>query len=242
MKTKIFIWAVFLVSGFISKLYAQDFYPANLRSIIYTNANNVIKVNDNYINHKGFLWLNDSTYAKKDLSGLIQVTSKNTDKFLEVQINYYLKNSNLDRFIKRAASSGLDKTGVDKFEKTYNGIYYKIEIKRAVSFENKTYNLINFTQRDEVNTAKLDKNNEPKKRFEYVENYPFQNTVWYLDTKKTDVKNKNENISKYVISLTEDKTTDVKLEFLDDINLKLTYGPPQKRQYLLGTYHFYRNS
>ena len=242
MKTKIFLWAVLLFSGLISKLNAQDFYPTNLTAIIYTDEKNVIKINDDYINHKGFLWLNDSTYAKKDLSGVIQVTAKNSDKSLEVQVNYYLTNNNLDRFVKRAANSALDKTGVDKFEKTYKGIYYKIEIKRAVSFQNKTYNLISFTQRNESDSANLDKNQEPRKRFEYVESYPFQNTVWYLDTKKTEVKNKNEDIIKYVISLTENKTTDVKLEFLDDFNMKLTYGPPQKRQYLLGTYHFYRNS
>ncbi|TCD12108.1 hypothetical protein EZ449_03570 [Pedobacter frigidisoli] len=242
MKTKIFIWAVFLVSGFISKLYAQDFYPGNLRSIVYTDKNNEIKINDFYVNKKGFLWLNDSTYAKKDLSELIQVTSKNTDKFLEVRVDYYLKNNNLERFINRTANRGLDKTGVDKFEKTDKEHYYKIEVKRGVLFDNRKYNLIGFTQRDEVNVAKQATNKKPENKFDYNSSYPFQNTSWYLDTKKVDIKNKYEDKSKYIISLAEDKTSDVKIEFLDDTNFKLTFGPPQKKQILTGNYKLYSHN
>ncbi|RZL33039.1 MAG: hypothetical protein EOO96_12880 [Pedobacter sp.] len=236
MKTKRFLWAVLLFSGLISKLSAQDFYPTNLTAIIYTDDKNVIKINDNYINHKGFLWLNDSTYAKKDLSALIQLATKNTDKFLEVQVNYYLTNNNLEAFIKRSDSAGLDKIGLDKYEKTYKKNYYKLVIKRGVLFDNRKYNLIAFSQRMEVDTAK---NKNAAKKFDYFDNYPFQNSVWYLDTEKIDTRKGNDDKSKYVVTLAPDKITDTKIEFLDDINFKIIFGSAQERQTITGKYNLY---
>ena len=215
-----------------SNIFAQEFYPLNLLSFITDeniNENALIKVNDYQLYEKGFIWENDSLYKNAKTSEIVKITAKGTENFVQISVNYYTIASDLTRLVDRANKAGLDKISENVFEKTFDKISYRFEIRKNISLNGKKYNLLSFVFKD----SSTKKNAEKRPiYFRTDHSYPLQNTVWYFDCDIRDDKNSE---GEYYINMkfATDKKYAHKIEFLDDANFKVTLA---SKKIITGTY------
>ena len=223
---------LFILTLLTSNIFAQEFYPLNLLSFISDeniNENEVVQVNDYQLYEKGFTWENDSLYVNAKTSEIVKITAKETQNVVQISVSYYTIATDLTKLIDRANKAGLEKISENVFEKTFDKISYRFEIRKNISFNGKKYNLLSFVFKDS------DDKKTGEKRHTYFRtdhSYPLQNTAWYFDCEISDNKNSD---GEYVsnIKFAKEKKYAHKIEFLDDANFKVTLA---SKEILKGTY------
>ena len=217
----------FFITLSTSNLFAQEFYPLNLISLINDEnlpENKIININDYQLIEKGFVLDDDSLYVNKKSTELVKFHANKERNSNTIRVDYYTVATDLTRFSNRAAKSGLDKVNENLFEKKFPNNSYQLEIKRNISYKGKKYNLLRL----------ICKNSLAKKEaiFRNYDSYPLQNSKWYFDT---DLRDDKSNPEEYDVSIkmSKEKKYSNKVEFLDDVNFEVTLA---SKKTFLGTY------
>ena len=225
---KLSILLVLVITLSTTNLFAQEFYPLNLISLISDEnlpENKVITVNDYQLIEKGFAWEDDNLYVNNKSTEIVKFSANKEESKTTIRIDYYTVAKDLSRFANRAGKSGLDKVNESLFEKKFPNISYQIEIKRNSTFKGKKYNLLSF-----ICTHSL-----PEKGVFFRNNnsYPLQNSTWYFET---DLQDDKSNPDEYIlgIKMSEEKKYSDNVEFIDDANFKVTLA---SKQTFTGTYN-----
>ena len=225
---KLSILLVLVITLSTTNLFAQEFYPLNLISLISDEnlpENKVITVNDYQLIEKGFAWEDDNLYVNNKSTEIVKFSADKEESKTTIRIDYYTVATDLTRFANRAGKSGLDKVNENLFEKKFPNISYQIEIKRNITFKGKKYNILSF----------ICTNSLPEKEVIFRNNnsYPLQNSTWYFET---DLQDDKSNPDEYIlgIKMSEEKKYSDNVEFIDDANFKVTLA---SKQTFTGTYN-----
>ncbi|MGV8993709.1 MAG: hypothetical protein ACOH1O_06355 [Flavobacterium sp.] len=225
---KLSILLVLVITLSTTNLFAQEFYPLNLISLISDEnlpENKIITVNDYQLIEKGFAWEDDNLYVNNKSTEIVKFSANKEESNTTIRIDYYTVATDLSRFANRAGKSGLDKVNENLFEKKFPNISYQIEIKRNITFKGKKYNLLSF----------ICSHSLPEKEVIFRNNnsYPLQNSTWYFET---DLQDDKSNPDEYIlgIKMSEEKKYNDKVEFIDDANFKVTLA---SKQTFTGTYN-----
>lgn len=217
---------LFVLTLLMTNIFAQEFYPLNLISLIIDEDiadHKIIKINDYQLIEKGFSWENDSSYINKKSTEIVNFSVRKKHNIDELRIDYYTIATDLTGFMNRAGKSELDKVNENLFEKKFPNINYRIEIKRNIVLKDKKYTLLSFVFKN-YSAAKTDEKKPVYFRTDH--SYPLQNTAWYFDCElNDDKKNKDEYIAN--MKFAKDKKYPHKIEFLDDANFKVTLASKQ---------------
>jgi len=189
-------------------------------------------INTKYLNQIGFYPINDSVFTTKNNEQVLIFQYKLDDpKFYQVSINYLLDSTiNLNRFLERCGDNAMNeykKTNSFFIEETYSKDvkHFSLLIQKNKEFQGKKYADIQYNFKKNL----INDEGKPYRWFKYENNlsesFPFQNTVWYFDTKV--IKEKKDSDGDYRV-ITEIYFSQApkypnKIEFVNDIDFIVNY-------------------
>ena len=119
----------FIITLSTSNLFAQEFYPLNLISLINDEnlpENKIININDYQLIEKGFVLEDDSLYVNKKSTELVKFYANKKGNSTTIRVDYYTVATDLTRFSNRAGKSGLDEVNENLFEKKFPNNSYQL--------------------------------------------------------------------------------------------------------------------
>ncbi len=223
MKKLLFKIALMVLLSLPIVTMAQRFYPSNFEELgYYSSKTETLKINDRYIKIAGFEQINDTIYQSENEETLIFHGNKLTS-YSELIIDYYFPTTtDLTRFLKRLKETGYTFKKNDYQKKNDREETLHFQISKNVKYKSQLRNKIRFT----VKEPNID---IPYLRPVTTDSYPFQNSVWFINSSG------NEYIE---LSPNPEKNKDEsRIEFLDDKNVIIVFNLDNCRQSFKGTYN-----
>lgn len=229
------ICSIVLFSLTLGKSFGQEFFPMNLKSLIAVDnagGKSNITPNSYFLNEKGFFMADDLSFINKKTNERVNFFCNVKENTEEIRVDYYSTSKDLSRFVKRAGESGLKKINETRFEHRDENTTIRIDIKRNIQLDGKTYILLSLVVITDIAKASTGiKKSVIKFPVDYT--YPLQNTTYFFNS---DIKDDKSNSDEYFINTRLSKTPKYanKIVFLDDNNWKITLA---NKQTFVGTYN-----
>ncbi|PUV22594.1 hypothetical protein DCO56_20515 [Sphingobacterium athyrii] len=223
-------------------LFAQKFYPRNFIHL-YTDEgipeNKVAKLNAAYLLPTGFQRVNDSLYIHPQTKERLSLSTRQQDNKNELLLTY-ITAADLSVFRARLLDyePKLEQIDANTYQATFNNPVVKYMIAGDTVIDNKRLHAIKFLLiYDKGQKFPFSSDNYT---FPVTETYPLQHTTWYF-TAKYERSPSNSEYNEMRIIFGKEKTA-YKIEFVDDINFKLTYTDPKKKTHVYqGQYQNYKS-
>lgn len=223
-------------------LFAQKFYPRNFIHL-YTDegvqADKIARLNRNYLLPTGFQEVNDSLYIHPQTKERLSLSTRQQDNKNELLLTY-ITAADLSVFRARLLDyePKLEQIDANTYQAAFNNPVVRYMIAGDTVIDNKRLHTIKFLLiYDKGQKFPFSSDNYT---FPVTETYPLQHTTWYF-TAKYERSPSNSEYNEMRIIFGKEKTA-YKIEFVDDINFKLTYTDPKKKTHVYqGQYQNYKS-
>lgn len=231
-----------LICSMGNSLFAQKFYPRNFIHL-YTDegvqADKIVRLNKNYLLPTGFQRVNDSLYIHPQTKERLSLSTRQQDNKNELLLTY---NTAADLRVFRARlldyEPKLEQIDANTYQATFNNPVVRYMIASDTAIDSKRLHTIKFLLiYDKGQKFPFSSDNYT---FPATETYPLQHTTWYFQAKyERSPSNSEDNEMRIVFG--KEKTA-YKIDFVDDINFKLTYTDPKKKTHVYqGQYQNYKS-
>lgn len=231
-----------LICGMVNSLFAQKFFPRNF-ILLYTDEgvpeNKIAKLNAAYLLPTGFQRVDDSLYIHPQTKERLLLSTRQQDNKNELLLTY-LTAADLTVFRARLLDyePKLEQIDANTYQATFNNPVVKYMIAGDTVMDTKRLHTIKFLLiYDKGQKFPFSSDNYT---FPATETYPLQHTTWYF-TAKYERSPSNSEYNEMRLIFSKEKTV-YKIEFVDDINFKITYTDPKKKAHVYqGQYQNYKS-
>ncbi|WP_104385456.1 hypothetical protein [Sphingobacterium sp. HMA12] len=242
VKTAKLLSLLMWICGLGNSLFAQKFYPRNF-ILLYTDegvqADKIAQLNQSYLLPTGFQRVNDSLYIHPQTKERLSLSTRQQDNKNELLLTY-LTAVDLSVFRARLLDyePKLEQIDAHTYQATFNNPVVKYMIPGDTVIDNKRLHTIKFLLiYDKGQKFPFSSDNYT---FPATETYPLQHTTWYL-TAKYERSPSNSEYNEMRLIFGKEKTA-YKIDFVDDINFKITYTDPKKKTHVYqGEYQNYKS-
>ncbi|MCS4229068.1 hypothetical protein [Sphingobacterium sp. BIGb0165] len=225
-------------------LSAQQFYPMHFIQLFTDEGvreNEIVRLNENYLLPTGFEHVNDTLYLHPQNKERVVLSARRMGDKNELLLTY-LTASDLKVFRERleGEGAGFERVDDNTYQLPFKNPVNKFMIGKDTVIDNKRFHTIKYLliyDRGQRFPFSADHCTFPA-----TETYPLQHTTWYFTANYERAQSNSEYNDISVIFSKEKTKGSNKIEFVDDINFKITYIDQKKKAHVYrGTYQNYKS-
>ncbi|MGE8243023.1 MAG: hypothetical protein ACN6PD_10055 [Sphingobacterium sp.] len=225
-------------------LSAQQFYPMHFIQLFTdegVSENDIARLNRNYLVPAGFQEVSDTLFVHPQHKERVLLSARQLGDKNELLLTY-LTTGDLKVFRERLAAKegGFEKVDENTYQLPFKNPINKFMIGKDTVIDTKRFHTIKYLliyDRGHRFHFSADHCTFPA-----TETYPLQHTTWYFTANYERAQSNSEYNDISVIFSKEKTKSSNKIEFVDDINFKITYTDQKKKVHVYrGAYQNYKS-